>query len=205
MEILRNHTGPNSPQLQGSDRLVFGGEFPVPPNVPPLRANFTDPVRALPAPPEDRIVAWEPRGGESKSGNADDDDISEPDPKRLRLTDGYEVALAVRKIPRAYAEAMKSPCAAQWEEAIRRELRSHFSNHTWDAVRRPFGAKVIGCKWVFGIKRDGEGNIVRYKARLVTQGFHQRYGVDYWDTYSPVASLNTGRVFLACAVNGVIL
>ncbi|OWZ15333.1 polyprotein [Phytophthora megakarya] len=110
------------------------------------------------------------------------------------------------EIPRTYGEAKTSPCAVQWKEAIRRDLRSHFSNHTWDAVRRPFGANVIGCKWVFTMKRDGEGNIVRYNARLVAQRFHQRYGVDYWDTYSPVPSLNTVRVFLAmCCQRGHLI
>ncbi|KAJ0390483.1 hypothetical protein P43SY_012096 [Pythium insidiosum] len=121
----------------------------------------------------------------------------EPDPKRLRLTDGYEIALAVMEIPRTYKEAMASSQAPKWKEAIRRELRSHFRNHTWDAVRRPEGVREIGCKWVFDVKRDADGNIQRYKARLVAQGFRQVYGVDFWETYSPVASLNSVRAFLA--------
>ncbi|KAJ0392461.1 hypothetical protein P43SY_002015 [Pythium insidiosum] len=103
--------------------------------------------------------------------NGDEHDSGKPDPKRLRLTDGYEIALAVMEIPRTYKEAMASSQAPKWKEAIRRELRSHFRNHTWDAVRRPQGVREIGCKWV--------------------------YGVDFWETYSPVASLNSVRAFLA--------
>lgn len=56
--------------------------------------------------------------------------------------------------------------------------------------------KGTGCKCFFAVKRDADGNIVRFKARLVTQGTRQTFGVDYWETYSSVASMNTVRVFL---------
>ncbi|GMF31110.1 unnamed protein product [Phytophthora fragariaefolia] len=72
---------------------------------------------------------------------------------------------------------------------------SHVRNHTWDLLRRPHSAKVIGCKWEFAHKFDKKGNIVRYKGRLVALGCLR--GVDYYYTYSPVASSNTVRVFLA--------
>ncbi|KAI9907537.1 hypothetical protein PsorP6_016533 [Peronosclerospora sorghi] len=67
-------------------------------------------------------------------------------PERLRLTDGYEIALDVMEIPRTYKEAMASPQDAEWKEAVRRQLRSHFRNHTWDAFRRPDGLPLIGKK-----------------------------------------------------------
>ncbi|KAI9917639.1 hypothetical protein PsorP6_013356 [Peronosclerospora sorghi] len=70
-------------------------------------------------------------------GVQDDDDSEEPDPKLLRLTEGYDIALAVMEIPRIYNEAVVSPQAYKWKEEIRRELRSHLRNHTWDAIRRP--------------------------------------------------------------------
>lgn len=65
---------------------------------------------------------------------------------------------------------------------------------------------MIGCKWVFALKRDEHGNIARYKARLVDLGFLQTYRIDYSETYSPIASLNTVRVFLAvcCSRNYVV-
>ena len=68
------------------------------------------------------------------------------------------------EIPRTYQDALASPDAAKCKEAIDREISSHFYNYTWDAVRRPHGARVIGCKWVFDVKRDADGNVVRYKA-----------------------------------------
>ncbi|DAZ93339.1 TPA: hypothetical protein N0F65_010805 [Lagenidium giganteum] len=100
-------------------------------------------------------------------------------------------------IPRTYAEAMQSPHAKELKEAIRRELRSHHTNPTWEALRRPDGVKVVGCKWVFAVKRDANGNVTRFKARLVAQGFTQTFGVDFKETYSPVASLNSIRTLLA--------
>ncbi|KAJ0412135.1 hypothetical protein ATCC90586_004055 [Pythium insidiosum] len=123
-------------------------------------------------------------------------DRDEPESKRPRL-DEYEIALAADEVPTSYSEAMASPDAKQWKEAIRSEIRSHVQNHTWDMVRRPHGVKVIGSKWVFARKYDEHGNVVRHKARLVAQGFLQTQGRDYFDTYSPVASMNTIRAFLA--------
>ncbi|GMF27787.1 unnamed protein product [Phytophthora fragariaefolia] len=125
-----------------------------------------------------------------------DEGDGEPDPKRPRL-DEYEIALAAMDVPSSYKEAMASPEAKHWKEAIRQEIRSHVRNHTWDLLWCPHSAIVIGCKWVFAHKFDEKGNIVRYKDRLVALGCLQTCGVDYYYTYSPVASFNTVRVFLA--------
>ncbi|GMF65420.1 unnamed protein product [Phytophthora lilii] len=134
-----------------------------------------------------------------------DSDTDEPKPKRQRV-DEYEIALAATDVPQSYAEAMAAPEFQQWKEAIRREIRAHIRNHTWDVVRRPPGVKVIGFKWVFAHKFDETGQIVRYKARLVALGYLQTPGIDYFNTYSPVASRNTIRVFLAVCCNlGLII
>lgn len=134
-----------------------------------------------------------------------DDDATETERqnKRPRL-DEYEIALAATEVPQTNAEAMASPDAPKWKEAIRSELRSHIRNHTWDIRVRPRGMKVIGSKWVFSRKYDENGNVIRHKARLVAQGFLQTHGVDYFHTYSPVASINSIRVFLAlCCSKGL--
>ncbi|OWZ08870.1 polyprotein [Phytophthora megakarya] len=107
------------------------------------------------------------------------------------------MALSAVDVPQNYAEAMTSPDAGRWKDAIRDELRAHIRNHTWDIVTRPPGVKVIGFKWVFALKHDEHGNVTRYKARVVALGFLQTFGVDYRETFASVASLATIRVFLA--------
>ena len=139
---------------------------------------------------EDRVTPIRPRTDDLRANHFYDLDTSEPDPKRIRLTNGYDIALAVKEIPRTYQESLASPDAATWKKTIDREISSHSPNYTWDDVRRPHGARVIGSKWLFDVKRDAAGNVVRYKARLVAQGFRQVYGFDNWETYSLVASLN---------------
>ncbi|KAE9161058.1 Retrovirus-related Pol polyprotein from transposon TNT 1-94 [Phytophthora fragariae] len=95
---------------------------------------------------------------------------------------------------------MASDDAAQWREAMDAELLSHERNGTWTLVPRGTANRTIGCRWVFAKKRDQYGRVVRYKARLVAKGFKQKYGIDFFETYSPVANMNSIRVVLSvCA------
>lgn len=86
-----------------------------------------------------------------------------------------------------------------WEAAINAELKSLEAARTWDVVECPTGANVVGCKWVFKIKRNASGEIEKYKARLVAKGYSQVQGIDYEDTYAPVARLSSLRTVLAIA------
>jgi hypothetical protein len=116
-----------------------------------------------------------------------------------------EVALAAETMdsealePRNLVEAKRRPDWPLWEQAIREELDTLHAAGTWTLEHTPPGANVIGSKWVFKAKKDDSGKIVRYKARLVAQGFSQVEGVDYFDTYAPVARLASSHAVIVMA------
>ena len=76
-------------------------------------------------------------------------------------------------------------------------------NGTWDLVPLPNGKKPIGCRWVYTVKFNPDGSIARLKARLVDKGYVQTYGVDYSDTFSPIAKMTYVQLFISLvAING---
>ncbi|GJU75513.1 zinc finger, CCHC-type containing protein [Tanacetum coccineum] len=84
-------------------------------------------------------------------------------------------------------------------EAIDDEISSITKNNTWILSDLPPGCKHLGCKWIFKRKMKVNGTIDKFKARLVIQGFRQKEGIDYFDTYAPVARITTIRLLLALA------
>ena len=98
-----------------------------------------------------------------------------------------------------YEEALKRPDWPKWSDAIDKELDSLKKTGTFELVERPPEANVVGSKWVLRIKKDSAGEILKYKARLVAKGFTQIYGVDYYETYAPVARLASFQILLALA------
>lgn len=101
--------------------------------------------------------------------------------------------------PRNMQEASKRVDWPQWIEAIKYEINALEKHNSWRVVTPPTGAKIVGCRWVFDIKRNAAGEITRYRARLVAQGFSQVPGVNFFDTYAPVAKLASVRTVLAIA------
>ena len=102
------------------------------------------------------------------------------------------------QVPQNIQEAFKYP---KWKVAVDEQVRTLAKNGTWEITDLPRGKKPVGCKWIFTVKYKAYGNVDRYKARLVAKGFTQSYGIDYQETFSPVAKLNTVRVLLSLAVN----
>src|ERR1044072_6394809 len=96
--------------------------------------------------------------------------------------------------PASLSEALTN---GKWKQAMDLEMEALEKNSTWELVSLPNGKKPVGCKWVYTIKYKADGSIERYKARLVAKGFTQTYGVDYLETFAPVAKMNTVRVILS--------
>ena len=82
---------------------------------------------------------------------------------------------------------------------MKSEMDSIYTNQDWTLVDTPEGVKPIGCKWVFKKKTDMDGNVQTYKARLVAKGYRQVHGVDYDETFSPVAMVKSIRIMLTIA------
>jgi transposase InsO family protein len=105
-----------------------------------------------------------------------------------------------------YEEARKRPDWPKWQEAIQKELDTLEKTGTYRLVKRPPGANIVDSRWVLRIKKNAAGEIDKYKARLVAKGFTQIYGVDYYETYAPVARLTSFRLLLALATkNGWVV
>lgn len=90
---------------------------------------------------------------------------------------------------------------SHWREAMRAELQAMEDNDTWSIVALPPTHHSIGCKWVYKIKHRSDGSIERYKARLVAKGYTQQEGLDYIETFSPVAKLVIVKVLHTLAVS----
>ena len=98
--------------------------------------------------------------------------------------------------PTSYKEAVTDP---GWREAMQKEIRALEDNGTWTMETLPPGKRALGSRWVYKIKHNSDGSVERLKARLVVFGNHQVEGVDYTDTFAPVAKTVTVRVFLSVA------
>ncbi|KAL3635739.1 Pyruvate dehydrogenase complex component E2 1 [Castilleja foliolosa] len=115
--------------------------------------------------------------------------------------ESYEVMLLESNEPSTYKTAIAGPDSEKWLEAMKSEIESMSENQVWNLVDLPNGVKPIGCKWVFKIKTDMDGKLEVFKARLVAKGYKQIHGVDYDETFSPVAMLKSIRILLAIAAH----
>jgi histone deacetylase 1/2 len=100
--------------------------------------------------------------------------------------------------PKSVQGALKDP---NWKSAMEAEIQALDSNKTWDLVPLPPGMEPIGCKWIFRIKQNPDGSLNKFKVRLVAKGFHQRPGLNFSETFSPVIKPITVRLILTLALS----
>jgi len=193
----------------------------TPSTVMKLLAPATSPVPATstgtpsphaPIPPTGRQVEFATPLSNDPNLDADDDEDVEHRYRRLdnilgtdavpgmAHRDAVEAELHAVSVeePRTLKEADGDP---NWVAAMEEELSSIRDNKTWSLVELPHGHRTIGLKWVYKVKRDENGNIVKYKARLVAKGYVQQPGVDFDEVFAPVARLESVRLLLAIAAH----
>jgi len=106
----------------------------------------------------------------------------------------YTLVVSTYHEPQTYSEACQD---TKWVDAINKEIKALENNETWHFTNLPKGKKPIGCKWIFKIKYNSDSTIERHKARLVAKDYTQLEGIDFIDTFSPIAILTIVRLLLA--------
>ncbi|GKE32935.1 retrotransposon protein, putative, ty1-copia subclass, partial [Tanacetum coccineum] len=122
------------------------------------------------------------------------------DPDRLCFNvEVEEHSLGDLNEPANYKAALSDPEFEKWLVAMNAEMKSMYDNKVWRLVVLPSNAKVVKSKWIYKKKTNMDGKVYIYKARLVAKGFTQTYGVDYEETFSPVADIRAIRILIAIA------
>ena len=112
------------------------------------------------------------------------------------LTEIYERCNICIIEPETFEEAVKD---AAWQKAMEAELEMIEKNETWELVKRPSDKPIVGVKWIFKVKLNLDGSVQKNKARLVAKGYTQKPGIDFNETFAPVARLDTVRTLIALA------
>jgi hypothetical protein len=156
---------------------------PAPPKIPtpPVMEERPAPPAPTPTPVPASVLSRSQYGRERKA---------------LEHYGGIAVAayFASAPFPRSYRETVIGSDKTKWEQAMDRELKSIKDNKVWTLVPRPNVQKVVDSRWVLKIKDDG-----LYKVRFCAKGYAQQYGVDYVDTFAPVAKYTSVRILFAIA------
>lgn len=124
------------------------------------------------------------------------------DRRRIKHPDFYgsPITFVAEALPENYNDAINSNEKNQWIEAMHDEINSLHENKTWILVEKPEKQKVISSRWVY-VKKFIEDGKIRFKARLVIKGYSQKEGIDYKETFSPVARFDTVRFLLSIAAH----
>ncbi|KAD3066628.1 hypothetical protein E3N88_34508 [Mikania micrantha] len=103
--------------------------------------------------------------------------------------------------PRINRGVLPKRYSPQRENKGSSEMQALERNNTWEKRPLPPGKKTVGCRWVCSVKYKPDGTIERYRARLVVKGYAQAFGIDYLETFSPVAKIDTIRILFFIAAN----
>ncbi|KAJ9566231.1 hypothetical protein OSB04_002197 [Centaurea solstitialis] len=193
--IYSSISTPNSEAPTHVASPVPSTHIPPPPGSPdPIPVPPTQPsIPSQQSSSEPSVKSTDP--GPSSSENVRRSNRVRQVPSHLRDYHCYATLLSNHE-PTSYKEASSS---SHWQAAMQEELQALAKAQTWDFVPLPPGKRPIGSKWVFKIKTKSDGSIDRYKACLVAKGFNQEYGIDYEETFAPVARVTSVRSLLAIA------
>ncbi|KAL4303544.1 hypothetical protein GQ457_10G024470 [Hibiscus cannabinus] len=147
--------------------------------------------------PEELVISKDAANGETSdwfdvAGTTDADEVI----KTKSLASVYERCNLVFAEPTSFNDAAKVP---EWIDAMKSEISAIEKNGTWFLTNLPSGKHAIGVKWVYRTKFNPDGTIFKHKARLVVKGYAQIGGVDYGDTFAPIARLDTIKLLIAIA------
>jgi transposase InsO family protein len=203
-ETVRRNTGPDTGRydiyyryLEGkrlkslaeAGRFCANGNIPFPEDSFDYSIKNTVPIQGPPLelpPLEDTTpeTEWRDEGADAEDSNHDEFQDADLEAHSIEADE-----------PATYHEAITSPFAKQWKEAMEDEMITLKDRKAYTPIKPSSKTRTVGSRWVYTIKRDAEGRIARYRARLVAQGHTQKEGVDYHDTYSPVVNFTLVRFF----------
>lgn len=176
----------------------------------PESITKTSIVGTEPVVPFEQSETSEPSSSNSSGAEIDMDETSEDLQSTRQLRNRQLLKAPERLIeccvvepqePQNYHEATKSENANEWQEAMDEEIKSLSENKTWYLTELPKGRQAIENRWVYKVKCHANGEINRFKARLVVKGYFQKEGIDYDETYSPVVRFESIRFVISVAAN----
>ncbi|KAK3124877.1 hypothetical protein QOZ80_7BG0595270 [Eleusine coracana subsp. coracana] len=183
---------PTSPSTPAPTPTPPGTSTPTPAHVEQSPVEFATPLSR----DEERIDAYhdgEPLRYRTMEDILGDQPVSGP---ALRDLEAQLHLACDDDEPRSFAEAKRD---GTWRAAMQSKKDAVAENRTWELADLPRGQRAITLKWVFKLKRDEAGAIVKHKARLVARGFVQQEGIDFDDAFAPVARMESVRLLLALA------
>lgn len=188
--------------VSSSDNFVTGNSLSDDsqwPNSPGIGSRLTSPSQFSSNSEQSETVASfddTPVQGFRSINEMYEDTTRMNDAEVQELYERNQELLLIDDEPTSFEEASTE---RNWKQAMETELRSIEKNNTWTLTKLPPNRKAIGLKWVFKLKRDAAGNVIKHKARLVAKGYVQERGIDFEEAFAPVARLETIRLILAMA------